>query len=104
MISSSPDLAIRSFMRRLTGLISLKYALSFLTLWSFGWGIAALAWRVTAGLPRWLLWVGIVGALLAVGLAVVLAQRRRPTRATVSALLDQQSRCGGLLMAAGEAQ
>jgi len=104
MISSSPDRAIRSFMRRLTGLITLKYALSFLTLWSFGWGIAALVWRVTAGLPRWWLWVGIVGALLAVGLAVVLAQRRRPTRATVSALLDQQSHCGGLLMASGEAR
>ncbi|MCI0526854.1 MAG: hypothetical protein L0Y56_05300, partial [Nitrospira sp.] len=46
-----------------------------------------------------LLW-GVAGVLLAVGLAIGLALRQLPTRAAVRALLDKQSGCGGLLMAA----
>ncbi len=96
------DKAIRLFRRRLAVLFVLKYALPLMTVWAFVWGIAVLVLRAAAGVERRpLLWglLGLAGCVLA---ALVLARRRLPADNAVRALLDEQSGCGGLLMADGE--
>ncbi len=93
------DMSIRRFMRRLMAVITLKYALTYITVWCFVWGIIALSMRVVAGTPRTTLLWGAIGSLLAVIAALLIARQRLPAHSSVRALLDQQNMCGGLLMA-----
>ncbi|HWG41371.1 MAG TPA: hypothetical protein VN688_01200 [Gemmataceae bacterium] len=96
------DKAIRRFRRHLAALFILKYALPLATVWAFVWGIAVLALRAAVGVERRPLLWGLMGLAGCVAAAVVLARRRLPSDTAVRALLDEQSGCGGLLMADGE--
>lgn len=79
-----------------------QHALRFGTFWLFAWGLGCLILRVITGLPRTqLLWGGL-GLVAATGLALWQAWRQCPPAQALRAWLDQQNRCGGLLMAAGE--
>jgi hypothetical protein len=96
------DKAIRRFRRHLETLFILKYALPLATAWAFVWGTAVLVLRATAGVERTPLLWGLAGLVVCVGAAVVLARRRLPAASAIRALLDEQSGCGGLLMAGEE--
>jgi hypothetical protein len=99
---TTQDQAIDLFRRRLTALFFWRQLFGFATLWLFLWGTAVLALRAsvgTAGLP--LLW-GAAGLVPCAVLAWIIATRQTPRPAAVRALLDRESRCGGLLMAGDE--
>jgi hypothetical protein len=96
------DKAIRRFRRHLATLFVLKYALPLATVWAFLWGTAVLVLRATTGVERTPLLWGLAGLVVCVGAAVMLARRRLPAGSAVRALLDEQSGCGGLLMAGEE--
>jgi hypothetical protein len=99
---ATSDKAIRTFSRRLTGLLILKQGLVLATIWCFLWGTAVLVLRASAGVQRLPLVWGAAGLLVCLAAAVVRARRHRPALDAVRALLDEHGRCGGLLMAGGE--
>jgi hypothetical protein len=97
-----PNKAIQRFRRHLAILFVLKYALPLATIWGFVWGTAVLVLRAAAGVERKPLLWGLVGLAGCLAAALVLARRRMPPLTVVRALLDEQSGCGGLLMAGAE--
>ncbi|MFN0109880.1 MAG: hypothetical protein ACKVZH_13580 [Blastocatellia bacterium] len=100
--SAGHDHAIRTFLQKLTTLLTLKTWLTIATLWCFGWGAVALTLRATLHTPLKPLLFGAIGILVAAIAAYFIARKQLPTSASVRSLLDQQNDCGGLLMAAGE--
>ncbi|MBI4747379.1 MAG: hypothetical protein HY774_02780 [Acidobacteria bacterium] len=94
---------LTSFGHQLARVLFLKYALLFLTIWTFGYGILVLAIRVAAShLPRtWLAW-GLLGVIPVLIAAVVAARKQIPPIEKLRAVLDRESACGGLLMASHE--
>jgi hypothetical protein len=103
LLMNADERAIKEFTFRFAALLALRLAVGFMTAWGFVWGMAVLVLRVAAGTPRSLLLWGLLGVVPAVGLGIILSRRRLPRRQSVRALLDKQSRCGGLFMAAEEA-
>jgi hypothetical protein len=96
---ANKDRAIASFIRGLAIMMTVRYSLTFTTVWFFLCGVATLSLRVATGQRKIeLIWL-VTGGLPAILLAGLLAVRRLPDRNAVSALIDQRSRCGGLLMA-----
>lgn len=95
------DKAIQRFRRHLALLFVLKYTLPLATLWGFVWGTAVIALR-TAGVERQPLLWGLMGLAACLAAAIVRARRHMPSATTIRALLDEQSGCGGLLMAGAE--
>jgi hypothetical protein len=94
--------AIADFRRSLALLYLLRYALTALTLWAFVFGTVVLALRVAVGLsPLDLLW-GLASLPWALAPAVLLTWLRLPSTEALRVVLDQQGRCGGLLMAGAE--
>jgi hypothetical protein len=93
--------AIQQFRRRLTVLLVLKYALPLATLWGFIWGTAVIALRASGMERKPLLW-GLMGLAACLTAALLRARRQMPPETTIRALLDEQSGCGGLLMAGAE--
>jgi hypothetical protein len=98
------DRVIRRFRRYLATLLILKYALPLATAWVFAWGVAVLALRAAVGVGRLPLLWGSVGLAACVVVGLLRARRRWPSSLAVRALLDEQSGCGGLLMAGAEQQ
>lgn len=96
------DQAIRRFRRQLAARLVLKYALPLATVWSFLWGTAVLVLRAAAGVERTPLVWGALGLAVCLAAALLRARRRMPSDTAIRALLDEQSGCGGLLMAAAE--
>lgn len=96
------DRAIRRFRRHLALLFILKYALPLATVYGFVWGTVVLALRAAAGMERQPLLWGLIGWAVCVAIAVAIARRRLPSVTAIRALLDEQSGCGGLLMAGAE--
>jgi hypothetical protein len=96
------DRMIRRFRRHLAARLVLKHALPLTTTWAFVWGITVLVLRAATDIERLPLLWGLAGMAICVIAAVVQTRRRLPAEAAVRALLDEQSRCGGLLMAGGE--
>jgi hypothetical protein len=96
------DRAIHRFRRQVAMLFVLKYALPLATVYAFVWGTVVLALRAALEVERWPLLWGLAGLAVCVAVAVVLARRRLPSATAIRALLDEQSGCGGLLMAAAE--
>ena len=94
--------AIQRFRRHLATLFVLKYTLPLATFWGFVWGTAVLVLRAAAGVERKPLLWGLLGLAGCVAAAWVLARRRMPPATALRALLDEQSGCGGLLMAGAE--
>jgi hypothetical protein len=94
--------AVRQFGRRLAVLLVWRQALGLLTLWLFLWGTAVLALRAALATPRLPLLWGLAGVVPCAAAAFLLARRSFPAVAAVRALLDRESRSGGLLMAAAE--
>jgi hypothetical protein len=93
--------SIRHFRRRLAIILTIKYTLSFATLWFFAWGSVSLILRAWAGTSRQFLAWGAVGILFAILASVIKTRKYLPSHSSVRALLDHQNQCGGLLMAAG---
>jgi hypothetical protein len=102
MLMILQEKTIRRFRRHLAVLLLLRYFLPLATGWSFVWGIAVLALRAAVGVERTPLLWGLSGVAGCLVLAAVLARRRLPAANAVRALLDEQSGCGGLLMAGAE--
>ena len=100
--SAGHDDAIRTFLRKLAALLTLKTWLTMVTLWCFGWGAVSLALRAAFATSQKPLLFGAAGIFAAAIAAVVIAKKQLPTPASVRSLLDRQNDCGGLLMAAGE--
>jgi hypothetical protein len=96
------DRALRDFRRHLATLFVLKYALPLATVYALVWGTAVLALRAAAGVERKPLLWGLLGVAACLAVAIVLARRRMPSATAIRALLDEQSGCGGLLMAGAE--
>jgi hypothetical protein len=87
---------------RIAGILLIRQALTWLTVWAFLWGTVVLVLRLAAGTsPLQLLW-GLAGVPALIGLAALPALRRLPAPAVLRAALDRASGCGGLLMTAGE--
>src|SRR5947208_7614137 len=99
MLMTNHDQAIRSFRRRVGCLLFLRHAFLFLTAWAFLWGTTVLGLRVLGGVPLMQMLWGLAGVPIVLIAAGVLAARRLPAPVTVRALIDHQSRCGGLYMA-----
>jgi hypothetical protein len=97
-----PDKTIRRFRRYLATLFVLKYALPMGTAYAFVWGTVVLALRAAAGVERQPLLWGLMGLAACIAVAVLIARRRMPSATAIRALLDEQSGCGGLLMAGAE--
>ena len=93
--------AIQRFRRHLVVLFVLKYALPLATLWGFIWGTAVIALRAAGFERKPLLW-GLMGLAACVAAALIRVRRHLPTATAIRALLDEQSGCGGLLMAGAE--
>ena len=102
--SAKHDQSIRRFIRRLALLLALKQSLSFVTVWFFIWGAAALVLRAASSTPRRQLLWGAIGVAVAVIAAAALSRKRLPSRDAVRALLDNRNDCGGLLMAGADAE
>src|SRR5262245_11381044 len=93
--------SIRHFRQRLAIILTIKYALSYATFWSFAWGSVSLILRAWAGTSRQFLYLGAVGILFVLNAAVLRTRKLLPTHSSVRALLEYHNHCGGLLMAAG---
>lgn len=93
---------IRRFRRHLAAVFVLKYALPLMTAYVFVWGVAVLALRAAAGVERLPLLWGLLGLAGCAAIAVARTRRHMPAASTIRALLDEQSGCGGLLMADAE--
>jgi len=100
--SARHDQFIRRFIRRLALLLAVKQSLTFVTIWFFIWGAAALVLRAASATPRKQLLWGAIGIAVAVIAAAALSRRRLPSRDSVRALLDERNDCGGLLMAGAD--
>jgi len=98
----SDDKAIREFRSLLAALLALRLTLTCVTVWGFLWGMGVLILRAAVGVPRGPLAWGLAGMLPAVAVGIILSRRQLPRPAQVRALLDRQSHCGGLYMAAEE--
>jgi hypothetical protein len=96
------DKAIRRFRRHVAMLLVLKYTLPVATAWAFAWGIAVLGLRAAAGMERLPLLWGLAGLAAILALGVLHTRRHWPSATAVRALLDEQSGCGGILMAGAE--
>lgn len=96
---SNHESAIDRFRRRVVFLLVVKYGLALATVWAFLWGTIVLVLRATLAVPRPTLLWGLVGVVLALVPAILMALRRLPSRSAVRALLDQHGHYGGLLMA-----
>jgi hypothetical protein len=93
--------AIERFRRQLAALFVVKFALPLATLWGFVWGTGVIALRATGVERKPLLW-GLVGLAACLAAALLRARRHMPPTTAIRALLDEQSGCGGLLMAGAE--
>ncbi|MGH9939234.1 MAG: hypothetical protein ACREAM_23575 [Blastocatellia bacterium] len=101
--SANHEQPIRIFIRRLGLLLAFKQSLTFVTIWLFAWGAAALVLRAATATPRKPLLWGAIGVAVAVIAATALSRKQLPSRNAVRALLDGRNDCGGLLMAGAEA-
>jgi hypothetical protein len=101
-MKSNDDRAIEQLRHRLGGLYLVKYSLAALTVWAFLYGTAVLALRGAVGLAREDLVWGLASLPVAWLPAMFLAWRRLPSTQALRAVIDQHSRCGGLLMAGDE--
>ena len=101
--SANHEQPIRLFIRRLGLLLAFKQSLTFVTIWLFAWGAAALVLRAATATPRKPLLWGAIGIAVAVIAAAALSRRQLPSGAAVRALLDDRNDCGGLLMAGADA-
>lgn len=97
------DEAIGEFKSKVAWLFFLKFFLGIAAVWLFAWGTSVLVLRAAAGVPRVQLLWGFLGLGPVLFLAGLAARRRMPKTSAVRALLDGQSRCGGLLMASESA-
>jgi len=100
--SANHEQPIRLFIRRLGLLLAFKQSLTFVTIWLFAWGVAALVLRAATATPRKPLLWGAIGIAVAVIAATALSRRQLPSGDAVRALLDNRNGCGGLLMAGAE--
>jgi hypothetical protein len=96
------DKAIRRFRRHLATLLVFKYALPLVTAYALVWGTAVLTLRAAAGVERKPLLWGLAGLAVCLAAAIARTRRRLPAATAIRALLDEQSGCGGLLMAGAE--
>jgi hypothetical protein len=96
------DRAINHVRLQLAAVLVLRQSLALLTAWVFIWGAAVLGLRAAFAVERPPLLWGLAAVPLAVLAAYLLARRHVPARTAFRALLDRQSGCGGLLMAAEE--
>jgi gas vesicle protein len=102
--SPPQEQAIVRFIRRVAILVSIRYALMFMTIWGFLCGVAVLAMRAATGRPLiQLVWI-LAGIVPCAVIAILLALKRLPDRSAVRALLDNRNSCGGLLMASERAE
>ncbi|MGH9767144.1 MAG: hypothetical protein ACREAB_06875 [Blastocatellia bacterium] len=101
--SADHERPICRFIRRLALLLAFKQSLTFITIWCFVWGAAALILRAASAMPRKPLLWGAIGIIVAVIVAAALSRRQLPSRGSVRALLDNRNNCGGLLMAGADA-
>jgi hypothetical protein len=95
--------SLREFSARIVRVLAFRTALRWATVWMLALGLAVLVARVMTRLPVHTLMLGLLGLVPIVAAAVWLEARRRPSPSTVRARLDQHARCGGLLMAAEQA-
>ncbi len=93
---------IGQFRRQLQVLLLAKYLLAALTIWAFLLGTVTLTLRSALGYTSEQLGWGLLSFPLAVLPACWLAWRHFPSDERICALLDQRSRCGGLLMTSNE--
>jgi hypothetical protein len=108
-MNSQPDYfnherAISRFTRRLALLLTLKHSIALIAAWSFAWGTVALVLRIATATSRRPLLLGAIGIVAAIIAAAVISRKQLPSRSSVRAMLDEQNDCGGLLMAAGDAE
>ena len=91
---------IRKFRIKIAALLILKKTLAVATVWGLIWGTSVIVLRATVGLPPLTLLAGVIGLIVAIGYAVVLALRQIPKRTALRASLDKHNGAGGLMMAA----
>src|SRR5262245_32918015 len=101
--SAHHEQSIRRFIRRLALLLAIRQSLTFVTVWCFLWGAVTLVLRAASVTGRRELLWGAIGIAAAAIVATVVSRRRLPSRDSVRAMLDNRNDCGGLLMAAADA-
>jgi len=97
-----PDRSVARLRRRLAAVLAVRCALQWTAAWCFAWGVAVLGLRALLGVSAGPLLWGLAGLAPCAAGACVLAWRRTPSRAAVRALVDRESRGGGLVMAGAE--
>lgn len=97
------DQPIHSLRVRISHVLAVRSSMAWVTFWCFAWGTAVLSLRF-AGLD-WTgiaLGAGLAGVATAAILAAIRSRRDLPSEHALRALVDRDSRAGGLVMAAAE--
>ncbi len=94
---------IAKFRMKLGAILALRHTLRLLAAWGFGWAATVLVLGALLGMDRQPLLWGAAGVIPIVVISIFLACRRVPAASAIRALLDDQSKCGGLVMAGAEA-
>lgn len=97
------DEPIHFLRARLSHVLAIRASVAWVTFWCFAWGTAVLTLRF-AGVERApvALSAGLAGLLCVVVAAAVRSRRELPSELSLRALVDRDSRAGGLLLAAAE--
>jgi hypothetical protein len=93
---------IERFSRQITLTLLLKTFLEYLGYWGFVWGITVLIFRAGLQMPAFPAVWGLWGILPCLGLALISARQRTPTRGELRNFLDYWAGCGGILAVSGE--
>ncbi len=99
-MTDQPILHLRA---RISHVLAIRSSVAWVTFWCFAWGTLVLVVRF-AGLDwtRIALWAGVAGLATASIGAVIHSRRELPTTHSLRALVDRDSRAGGILMASVE--
>jgi len=94
---------IESLRARISHVLAIRSSVAWVTFFCFAWGTIVLALRF-AGLEwtRIALYSGLIGVATAAAIAIVRSRRDLPTERGLRALVDRDSRAGGLMMASEE--
>lgn len=91
--------ALKSFAKKLTLLLMIRGAVTWMTVWFFLWGVVVLAVRVSGLLKGQSLALGLLGCIPLAMFAAWREWHRRESFGKLRAAYDDLNQCGGVIMA-----
>ncbi len=102
-LDSTHEMSLARFARQLQILLMLRTALRWTAWWLLALGVAVLVARMLGRFDLIFLWIGLAALLPLIITVGVMEWRRRPALASLRAAFDRHNHCGGLVMAAAQA-